>query len=137
MRKYYVGIPRQQDTTPQDTTPQVVNKTSSGVLVESECLGTIISNYGQTSDVTLTLPAAFANGSFIVRIDTTVAKYFRLDPNGSEVQMLDGTDLGAGKYIGLTSAAKGAVIKYIALQTSVSSYQWAAYTVVGNWTAES
>ena len=117
--------------------PETVIKTATGNLLMSECLGTIISNYGQTNDVTLTLPAAFANGSFIVRIDTTVAKYFRLDPNGSEVQMLDGMDLGAGKYIGLTSAAKGAVIKYITLQTGVSSYQWAAYTVAGNWTAES
>ena len=117
--------------------PETVIKTTTGGLLMSECLGTIISNYGQTNNVTLTLPAAFANGSFIVRIDTTVAKYFRLDPNGSEVQMLDGTDLGAGKYIGLTSAAKGAVLKYITLRTGESSYQWAAYTVAGNWTAES
>ena len=117
--------------------PKIITKSGSGSLSAAECTGTIIHLYGQTLDTTLELPAAFANGNFVFVVDATVDKYVRLDPTGSEVQSLDGTDLTAGYYVGLTTAVKGAVIQYIAIRTGASTYQWAAFTVTSAWTPQS
>lgn len=117
--------------------PKIITKSGSGSLSAAECTGTIIHLYGQTLDTTLELPAAFANGNFVFVVDATVEKYVRLDPTGSEVQSLDGTDLTAGYYVGLTTAVKGAVIQYIAIRTGASTYQWAAFTVTSAWTPQS
>ena len=115
---------------------KIIIKSASVALTAAECTGTIIHLYRQTLEATLELPAAFANGNFVFIVDATVAKYVRLDPTGSEVQSLDGIDLTAGYYVGLTTAVKGAVIQYITIQTGASTYQWAAFTVSGAWTPQ-
>lgn len=105
-------------------------------LDANECAGTLINNYGQTDDAVISLPAAAAGMSFVIVLGTTVAKYYRLDPNASDSIFLDGTTTGDGKYVGIASAAKGAVISFIAFQTGASSYDWYAAKVNGTWVAE-
>ena len=116
--------------------PTLITKSASGSLTVAECTGTIIHLYGQTEDATFEIPPAFAEGSFTFVVDATVAKHVRLDPTGSEVQSLDGTDLAPGYYVGLATAVKGAVIQFIAIRTGESAYQWAAYSVTGTWVAQ-
>jgi len=121
---------------PNTGAQKYVAKSATGTLSSSDCTNSTIVIYGQTGNITLTLPPAFKGGSFTVIIGQTAAYYLRLDPNGSEVQSLNGVDLGAGKYIGVSSMTKGNSITYKAIQTGASTYQWAAFSVTGTWTVE-
>lgn len=109
---------------------------ATDTLTAIQVSGGLINNYGQTDDETLTLPAAAAGYSFTVILGTTVAKYFRLDPNASDQIYLDGVAGGDGKYIGVASAAAGASIVCKTFQTGASAYDWACYTVSGAWSME-
>ena len=117
---------------------KIIIKAASVALTAAECTGTRVMVYGQTEDLKLDLPPAFANGSFTIEVTQTVAgKYIRIDPYGSEVQALNGTDLTAGYYIGMAEATKGTTVTYRAIKTGATSYQWMAYSVTGTWLAES
>ena len=102
----------------------------------AQCYGSVINNYGQLDNATLTLPAAAVGMHFTVILGTTVAKYFRLDPNANDLIILDGVASTDGKYVGIASAVQGAAIQFIAIQTGASSYDWAAYTASGAWASE-
>lgn len=109
---------------------------ATDTLTANQCSGGLINNYGQANDATLTLPAAAAGMSFIVILGTTVAKYFRLDPNASDSIYLDGATTGDGKYVGVASAALGNAIQFVAFQTGATAYDWYATTISGVWVAE-
>jgi hypothetical protein len=65
-----------------------------------------------------------------------VAKYYRLDPTGSEVWVWDGVAQAAGKYIGVAAATVGAALQFIAVQTGAAAWTWHVYTVAGAWAVE-
>jgi len=109
---------------------------SSVTITRSQSFGGIINNYGQTGDAILTLLAIEKGMNFIVSLGTTVAKYYRIDPNSTDVIILDGVVLTGGKYVGITSAAQGAQIQFYSIQTGASTYVWIANTVSGAWVAE-
>ena len=101
-----------------------------------QCRGSIINNYEQADNAVLTLPAIAAGMHFTVILGTTVAKYFRIDPNTSDSIYLDGVTTGDGKYVGVASAAAGNAIQFVAFQTGPSAWDWFAATVSGAWVAE-
>ena len=105
-------------------------------IAAAQCYGSVINNYGQSGDATLTLPAAARGMNFTVILGTTVANYFRLDPNASDSVYLDGVTTGDGKYVGVASAAAGNAIQFVAFQTGASAYDWLATTVSGAWVQE-
>jgi len=109
---------------------------ASDALSTSQCYGGLINNYGQTDNATLTLLAAATGMNFIVALGTTVAKYFRLEPNANDYIILDGTAGADGKYVGIASAVAGAMIQFIAIQTGASEWNWCATTISGAWAAE-
>ena len=109
---------------------------ATDTLTANQCSGGLINNYGQAADAVLTLPAAAAGMNFIVILGTTVAKYYRLDPNASDKIYLDGTADSDGHYCGIASAAAGACIVFTAFQTGASAYDWYASTVSGLWVME-
>ncbi len=113
-----------------------VVKTSTGNLSTAEVSGTIINNYGQANDVTLTLPTATSGLSFMVVLGTTVAKYFRIKANTNDKIYLDGTAGTDNYYVGIASAAIGAMISFATFQTGASSYDWVATTISGTWEAQ-
>ena len=110
--------------------------TADATLTANQCSGGLISNYNQSLDCTVTVPTAFAGGNFIVVLSTAVAKYYRLDPTGSEVWVWDGVAQAAGKYIGVAAATVGAALQFIAVQTGASTWTWHVYTVAGAWSVE-
>ena len=112
-------------------------KSSSATLTTAEVTGTIINNYGQSTDITLTLPAATKGLTFMVVLGTTVAKYFRIDPNDSDKIYLNGTAGADGKYVGVSSAAAGNTISFTSFQTGTDTYDWLAVPIAGDWEAES
>jgi hypothetical protein len=109
---------------------------TTGALSANQCSGGLISNYNQSDDTTMTVPTAFAGGNFIVALSTAVAKYYRLDPTGSEVWVWDGVAQAAGKYIGVAAATVGAALQFISIQTGASAWTWHVYTVAGAWDVE-
>ncbi len=113
-----------------------VVKTSTGNLSTAEVSGTIINNYGQANNVTLTLPTATSGLSFMVVLGTTVAKYFRIKANTNDKIYLDGTAGTDNYYVGIASAAIGAMISFATFQTGASSYDWVATTISGTWEAQ-
>lgn len=113
-----------------------VVKSSTATLTTAEVTGTIINNYGQSEDVTLTLPAA-ANGlTFMVVLGTEVAKYFRIDPNPNDKIYLNGTAGADGGYVGVSSAKAGNAISFTSFQTGTDTYDWLAVSIAGDWSAE-
>jgi len=109
---------------------------SSDTLESLEVYGTIINNYGQSADVTLVLPSASEGLSFLVMLGTTVANYFRIDPNANDSIYLNGATTGDGKYIGIASAVTGACLSFISFQTGEGAYDWYASGINGSWVAE-
>lgn len=113
-----------------------VVKSSTATLTTAEVTGTIINNYGQSEDVTLTLPAA-ANGlTFMVVLGTEVAKYFRIAPNPNDKIYLNGTAGADGGYVGVSSAKAGNAISFTSFQTGTDTYDWLAVSIAGDWSAE-
>ena len=102
----------------------------------AQCYGSVINNYGQSDNATLTLPAAAVGMHFTVILGTTVAKYYRLDPNANDYIILDGVASTDGKYVGVASATIGGTISFRSVQTGASEYNWVAYTSTGAWAAE-
>jgi hypothetical protein len=113
---------------------------ATGNITTAQMKGLIINNYGQTDDAALSL-ASFTKGLFFtVILGTTVAKYWRLDPNGSELIYLvssgTATSCGAGKYVGIASAAAGATLSCVSFQTGASAYSLLCAPVSGTWACE-
>jgi hypothetical protein len=102
----------------------------------AQCYGSVINNYGQSDNATLTLPAAAVGMHFTVILGTTVAKYYRLDPNANDYIILDGVASTDGKYVGVASATIGDTISFRSVQTGASEYNWVAYTSTGAWASE-
>ena len=113
-----------------------VEKPATGSLSATECRGTLVTNKGQTDNAVEELPPIFEGASFIVSIETTVAKYWRLDPNGEEVIRFDGTALTGGYYVGIASAAVGAMLVVVAMYSG-TSLVWDIRTIDGTWAEQS
>lgn len=97
----------------------IVTKASSGALSQAERVNTLITNTGQTGDVTMTIGTILAGEKFNFIANTTVAKYYRLDPDAPGHIYLDGLDCGEGKYIGIASIAKGNILSCAATEDGV------------------
>jgi len=108
---------------------------SNATLTRDVMFGGQINTFGQTDDTTITLLAIEKGMNFCTVIGTTVAKYLRVDPNGSD-SIYDGTTTaGDGKYFGVTSAAVGQKICFEAFQTGASTYDW-SISYLGAWATE-
>lgn len=109
---------------------------ASGSLASTYCTNYILNNYGQSGNVTLTLPAAAVGMNFIFIAGSTAAFYYRFDPAGTNSIFMDGITTGNGKYLGLSTVTKGDAIQFIAFKTGASAYDWMAVPIIGAWGAE-
>ena len=113
-------------------------KSSTATLTTAEVKGTIINNYGQIKNITLTLPTAAKGLTFMVVLGTTATdKYFRIKAGTNDQIYLSGTGGGDNKYVGVASAKVGYAISFSSFQTGENTYDWLAIPIVGNWVAES
>ena len=106
---------------------------SSATISSPQSYDGVINNYGQTADVTLTLLACLKGMNFVIRLSTTVNKFFYIDPAASEVITLDGVALTGGFRVGVTSAAVNQEIHFNAVQTGAATWAWDAKMVLGPW----
>ena len=112
-------------------------KSSTATLTTAEVKGTIINNYGQIDNITLTLPTAAKGLTFMVVLGTTATgKYFRIKADTNDQIYLSGAGGGDNKYVGVASAKVGYTISFSSFQTGENTYDWLAIPIVGGWTAE-
>ena len=113
-----------------------VIKSSTATLTTAEVTGTIINNYGQDDDTTLTLPTATKGLTFMVVLGTEVSKYFRIKPDTNDKIYLSGTAGADGGYVGVSSAKIGNTISFTSFKTGTDTYDWLAVSIAGDWSAE-
>ena len=114
-----------------------VVKSSTATLTTAEVTGTIINDYGQDDDTTLTLPTAAKGLTFMVVLGTEVDNYFHIKPDTNDKIYLNGTAGADGEYVGVSSAKAGNTISFTSFQTGTDAYDWLAIPIAGDWSAES
>ena len=67
---------------------------------------------------------------------TSVANYFHIIPDATDVIIFDSTALTAGNYVGIPTVAIGNSITFISVQTAAESYGWFAFAITGAWAAQ-
>ena len=117
-------------------TVKEIIKSSTTTLTTAEITGTIICNYGQSTDVILTLPTATKGLTFMIVLTTEVSNYFRIKPAANDKIYLNGVAGADGKYVGVSSTTAGNAISFASFKADASSYDWIAVPISGNWTAE-
>jgi hypothetical protein len=109
-----------------------VVKSGTGSLTAAECSNTCISNYGQSAEMTLTLPDAAAGLSFLFTVITT-GNAIHLKAGSSNRIYLDGVALNVGNKVSCSSPSVGNCIAFFTFKTGASTYDWIAKTQAGTW----
>jgi len=131
----YVGADKEWQAVNLRKVNEVI-KSSTATLTTAEVTGTIINNYGQSNNTTLTLPTATKGLTFMVVLGTEVSKYFRIKPATNDKIYLSGTAGADGKYVGVSSAKIGNTISFTSFKTGTDTYDWLAVSIAGDWSAE-
>jgi hypothetical protein len=114
------------------TLQKEINKTATGGLSAAECSNTIITNYGQAAEATLTLPTAAVGMRFtVVIIDGD--DNLHIKAGASDKIYLDGVALDDGDKV-TSDTDVGDSIEFWTFKSGASSYDWYAKTLVGTWT---
>lgn len=114
--------------------PRVI-KSATGSLSAADMRGCLITNKGQTADALVALPPIAEGLHGLVCLETTVGKYWRLDPDGSEVIIFNDIPLTGGYYVGIASAVDGAEI-YVQARYAETTLIWDIRTISGTWVAQ-
>ena len=109
-----------------------VVKSGTGSLTAAECSDTFISNYGQSAEMTLTLPDAAAGLSFLFTVITT-GNAIHLKAGSYNRIYLDGVALNVGNKVSCSSPSAGDCIVFFTFKTGASTYDWIANTQAGTW----
>ncbi len=116
--------------------PVSVVVAESTLLADADVENTVIVNLGQAADVEMSLPKAGAGMSFLFVAVTSVANYFHIIPDATDVIIFYSTALTAGNYVGIPTVAIGNSITFISVQTAAESYGWFAFAISGAWAAQ-
>ena len=112
---------------------QHVNYTATGDIDISDCNGSILNNWGQEAEATLTLPVAASGLHFKVIIsESTYALHIKA--NTDDKIILDGTALDNADKVSLASPAVADSAFFFTFQTGASKWNWACQTITGTWT---
>lgn len=116
--------------------PVSVVVAESTLLADADVENTVIVNLGQAADVEMSLPKAGAGMSFQFVAVTSVANYFHIIPDATDVIIFDSAALPVGDYVGIATVAVGNSIRFVSVQTAVDTYGWFAFSVTGAWAKE-
>lgn len=109
-----------------------VIKTATGSLSVVECSGTIITNYGQGAETTLTLPTAAAGLSFLLQIITT-GNAIHVKAGANDKIYLDGTALDDADKVSLATPAAANCAAFWTWLTGDGVYDWFCNPINGYW----
>ena len=107
---------------------------SDATPTEEQISHKIVTNYGQSAEVALTLPTPTRHNRCIVCIETA-SQEFDIIPASGKNFWLDGTELTADYEIEMDGGTSvvGSCISFIALRTAASeAYEWHAFTITGS-----
>lgn len=109
-------------------------KSSTATLTAAEVKNTVINNYGQSAESTLTLPTA-AEGMHFVYILGTAAETSHIKADTSDKIVLDGTALDDADKVSNNAGSSviGESLECWSFQTGASAYDWTC-TSNGTWT---
>ena len=109
-----------------------ITKTSNGTMSTSDVTYTVVSNYGQSSEMTLNLPAAAAGYRFDFFVGATgYALHFK--SNANDKLYINGTPTDDGDKISLTNPSIGNSCTFYSFVTGSDVYDWYCHTMSGNW----
>jgi hypothetical protein len=111
---------------------QEIVKSSTTTLTTTECRNSVISNYGQSAEMILTLPTASSALGFLFTVSTTgYAVHLKAGP--SDKIYLDGVALDDGDKVSCSSPEIGDAIALFTFKSGASTYDWTALSQVGIW----
>lgn len=106
---------------------------STATLTAVQTSGTVLSNYGQSAEATLTLPAA-AEGLGLTFIVTTTGNALHIKAGASDKIYLDGAALDDGDKVSLATPAVGDAVSCLAFRSGESTWDWLCTSIAGAWT---
>lgn len=106
---------------------------STATLTAAQTSGTVLSNYGQSAEATLTLPAA-AEGLGLTFIVTTTGNALHIKAGASDKIYLDGAALDDGDKVSLATPAVGDAVSCLAFRSGESTWDWLCTSIAGAWT---
>jgi len=110
-----------------------VVKSATATLTSVECKGTLITTYGQSVEMTLTLPECEVGLNGMVQLETVGAGDFHLKSDDTNTILLNGVLLDTGDKVTCLAPQLGDFLTYWVIQTGASSYDWVVETGRGNW----
>lgn len=113
----------------------IVDGSETGSLSAADCCGTIVSNYGQTTEtVTLTLPAADAGLSFTAVVEDAPGEYaWWFKPYSGGYILLDGATLTVDYKAGIEIPAIANWAKFFTYRAGLLGWRWSMTTGSGTW----
>ena len=99
---------------------------ATGTLSVDNMSGTIISNYGQTVENTITLDTCVDELNFLFQIEATGVGDVHIKAGSTDKFYFDGVALDDGDKITCTAPAIGDYIAIWVIQTGASSFDWLA-----------
>jgi hypothetical protein len=108
--------------------------TGAVTLTAAECSNTIVSNYSQAAESTITLPAAASGLAFVVTVVTTGVGALHIKAGASDKHYFDGVALDDADKISCATPAIGNMISVLAFKSGAATYDWIATSITGTWT---
>jgi hypothetical protein len=112
---------------------QHVNYTATGDIGVNHCNGSVINNYGQAAEATLTLPAA-ASGLHLRVIVSATGNALHIKAGAGDKIYLENTALDDGDKVSLATPEVADNAEFFAFQTGASAWDWCCQTGAGTWT---
>ena len=106
---------------------------ATGTLSVDNMSGTLISNYGQTVENTITLDTCVDELSFLFQIEATGVGNVHIKAGSTDKFYFDGVALDDGDKITCTAPAIGDFISFWTIRTGASSFDWIAESGRGSW----
>lgn len=112
---------------------QHTNYTATGTISALHCNGSVINNWGQGAEATLTLPAASSGLHFRVIISEDTYAIHIKAASGDKIY-LDGTALDDADKVSLATPGVADSAYFYTFQSGAASWDWICETKIGTWT---
>lgn len=116
-----------------ETEIYTLTQASTGTLTTAQVNNSIIDNFGQTAESTITMPTASDKMAFIYQISTTAGGAVHLKAGADDKFYLDGVALDNADKISLDSPSVGDCATIWTFQTGSTSYDWVAASGPTSW----
>lgn len=107
-----------------------VVKTADCTLTDDECNNTILTNYGQSAPMDITLSDYAGRRSFTAMVEA-ISQTWSFKPPSGETFLVPGLVLAADDEVDVTTTEAGMRYKFNRIRTGAATYQWLVLEVYG------